>query len=189
MKKQVTIFLDLDDVVTNWLDSIAIAVHKSPAIYDPYRDRPEELTYDKRTELLGREAMNNVMANSLSFWRDMPKHRWADELVDACCKQFPVAFLTSPSRYAVAAQGKMLWRDRNYPTVPIILTSDKHMVASEDKFLVDDDLFQMSRFLTKGHGWLFDSQFILNQYTPTEITEYIKHIVDSALTLQQHLNR
>ena len=80
---------------------------------------------------------------SLAFWRDMPKTDIADKIIQVSERRVGpenVYVLTSPSASGFSATGKMRWIDRHFQQLSrrIIITPQKHLLATPTRVLIDD---------------------------------------------------
>jgi 5'(3')-deoxyribonucleotidase len=83
----------------------------------------------------------------ISFWENLPKLPWADDLVGLCLRLYEVHILTTPA-VPECVPGKMRWLDRWYPILSdgAIHTSEKYLLAGAGRVLVDDDPSHTSSF-------------------------------------------
>ena len=81
--------------------------------------------------------------NKTEWWENIQPYQWATGLVECAQKYHDVVILTKPKRICPAsATGKMLWLSRHFPELSknkrIVLSSYKHLLATQDRILVDD---------------------------------------------------
>lgn len=101
-----------------------------------------------------------------SFWRNLPKHDDADEIVEIAERYVgrdKLCFLTSPCRTIGCMDGKVDWAAEHYPGIPVLLSRSvrggdppKKFVASPDSILIDDhskNIDQWTEF--GGAGFLY----------------------------------
>jgi 5'(3')-deoxyribonucleotidase len=183
MKKKVTVFLDMDGVLVDWLNGIRQYLKKPPEFYDCFRQDPSSLSFKAVDDLYGgREILKKeVEARPVQFWFDLEIFPWTDYLVKELSNEFKLAFLTKPGKYPNAAAAKLLWQLKHYPDVPLVMASDKYLVASETKVLIDDDDWQLTRFdLAGGLAVKWPSQFELEKQN---LNLYVKPYIQSIIKL------
>lgn len=144
------IYLDMDGVICDFV-SAALQLHKK----DPSRVRETwpRGKYDALPSLCGWKSEKrfwdlidansvDVTYNTRSFWIDrVEAYPWADRLWDICEARAPTWILTSPSRSAWSAYGKIQWlknwkgeKFRQYVIAP-----EKHHIARPHALLIDDN--------------------------------------------------
>jgi 5'(3')-deoxyribonucleotidase len=89
--------------------------------------------------------------SNVSFWENLSKLPWADDLVELCMRLYEVHILTTPA-VPECVPGKMQWLHRWYPSLAdgAIHTSEKYLLAQSNRVLVDDDPGHTSSFRTHG---------------------------------------
>ena len=99
------------------------------------------------------------------FWESIPRYPWAIELVRTLSDaNFQIAFASSPSESHVAFTGKARWIHHLVKDVTgsidiantavarrLFITGDKSVLAGANRFLVDDLIFNVSKWLKLGH--------------------------------------
>ena len=140
------IYLDLDDVVADWMGGAYKIINKT---FD-YGERIPDAEWNK------------VWAKQ-RFYRDLDVKEDAEKLVQWCrtyVEKHPdtnLAFLTAlPHDYSVpyAASDKVFWANRHFPGIPVFLgpfSHDKyrHCQSSED-ILIDDRHSNCHEFVAAG---------------------------------------
>lgn len=178
--KKVTVFIDLDGVCVDWLGAMRESAGLPESAYDGFRKNPASLIPGVLDAIYGgRPAFEKMMqSRPASFWSDLKSFAWEKSLIAKMRLHFPIAFLTSPGVSPASAEGKLNWRNRNYPDIPIIITRDKYLAASPTKVLIDDDLGQLARFeRAGGRAIQWSCQFALEKENPTEVEEIINETV------------
>ena len=143
---QMTIYLDMDDVVADWMGEARRLVKRN-------------WNYGERIP----DADWNKVKAKERFYRDLPLKEGAEELVQWCrdyVKKHPdtrLAFLTAlPHDYSVpyAASDKIFWADRYFPGIPVFFgpfSFDKYRHCQSDKdILIDDRSSNCHEFITAG---------------------------------------
>jgi 5'(3')-deoxyribonucleotidase len=93
-----------------------------------------------------------------SFWENLEKYPWADDLLNYCERKGSTFFLTAPSRNPNCSSGKMKWIKKHYPhmTRRTILTAHKYLLAAPERLLIDDTEDKVDSFTQwGGNGLLF----------------------------------
>jgi 5'(3')-deoxyribonucleotidase len=193
MKKINRVFLDMDGVLVDWLNGIREFAGKPESFYDCFRTAPETLGHEAMDKLFGgREKLGQIQnERPVEWWLNLKFFPWAEYLISEVKKNFPVAFLTSPGHCANAAAAKVLWQQKHYPEIPIIICKHKYLVADEGKVLIDDDAWQTSRFdQAKGFAIQFPNQFRMEQHKLDVIkSSVIDEIIDRIGDYQELLNK
>lgn len=140
-----TILLDLDGVVTNF-HLASLQEHGRPELYAQW---PAD-AYDIH-ETLGisvEEFWHRL--DTFQFWAEMPKTEHADAIIEACLATgLEVYFCTSAAR-GFSASGKEYWMRTNYPKIGWVMTRHKHLLARDDRLLLDDWEVNVKKFGAAG---------------------------------------
>lgn len=85
---------------------------------------------------------NHVAEIGESFWSDLEKYEWADDLVSSCQEitgRKPI-FLTKVKRdIPSCGSGKMIWLERHYPDLDYMICTEKSPASGSNyDFLIDD---------------------------------------------------
>lgn len=143
------IFIDLDGVVAD-LHKVVWDLHGLdinqciPGEWHAYKAYPG-MTDEK---MWGDQRMAPA-----SFWADLPKTPWADELMDLVSHYFKPAeqcFLTKPLPNSASAAGKQAWIERHYPQHHYLIGGGKHFCASPQRVLLDDADHNCDAFVAHG---------------------------------------
>lgn len=157
--------MDLDGVMVDWHSATAALAGldpKAPATIELLR------TGKKIEDITGVNLVKLINSCGPAYWETLEflptgrvlYERLEDEFVTKGTHD--IVFLTNPSRFTYSSQGKLNWRDRHYPKVPMIITRDKHYCAGPGKFLVDDGAYQIDPFNEAGGtGFLWPAQWDL----------------------------
>lgn len=181
MPEKLSVFLDLDGVLVDYLTGIREALKMPIESIEYFINHPEQYTLDLFDEAMGGEEKRKEIQNSLpfDFWYNLQKFPWADELITKLKANFPLCFLTSPGLSVESPKGKSKWQRDYYADIPIIIARNKWLIAGPNKALIDDDEFQSSSF--NKHGGVsvkWTNQFLLTTFTPAQVTTYIDEIVE-----------
>ena len=190
---KLTVFLDLDGVLVDWMNPMQAYSCLPCSIYDGFRKDPTTLVNGSLDEVFGgKENFHKLMtARSANFWRDLPMFSWAHELVAVLKDNFKLAFCTSPGVSVVAPQGKLEWRNQHFPGIPMIIVREKSYLAASTKVLIDDSEEQIRRFKEAGgHTVQWPNQFELDNlfnYGPESFKEFYMqdHITKLVVKLKQ----
>lgn len=145
------VFIDLDGVVAQFVEQCIN--YLSPLDSDLSADDFDRYEIH---EVLGRtldEFWQGIRRYGYRFWSAMPKYEWADELVAFCRESWPdTAFLSSPGHEPTAAHGKMLWQQRHFADVPLILCPSKvkRRLAKHGSLLIDDSRSNCDEWIASG---------------------------------------
>ncbi len=174
--KNITVYLDLDGVLVNWLQATLTLLDLDYSDTDLQQKIKNDYNY--LDELVGIPNLKKTLNLAGSeFWKNLDFLPWGRNLVKAISAKYPTCFLTSPGLFAEAAKGKMQWQQKHFPDIPIIICRHKNWVAGPNKYLIDDDEGQTTRFaLEGGRSWLWPQQFNLltdEQKVVTEINSVL----------------
>ena len=165
-----TIFLDVDEVLAQWVVAALRALdgfagysgagdpRLQPAAvfaaWDALLPRPWDLC-----EVIPhtRVAMwQAIHACDAGFWKGLDLYPWAMELYQRCSAVAPVVLLTSPSKDPSSYAGKAAWVQRHFPDAEHLIGSCKHRVAHPGAVLIDDSPKNCAAFREAGgHAILF----------------------------------
>jgi hypothetical protein len=133
-----TIFLDMDGVCTNFMKG-ALTLFDRMDLYgkvNTYLPASPELavTHD--------EFWARIDGAGPEFWRNLEELPWYTVMRERLSELGKVVFLTSPSRAAHAASGKVAWMFDRYGHEfrDFVLAPDKHYCSSHPRGLLIDDL-------------------------------------------------
>ena len=180
MSKSITILLDIDGVLADYLTAIREALGMPKESIEYFIEHPERYTIELFDEAMGGPERRKDLQNTLphTFWQNLDKLPWADELVKKLTENFPVTLLTSPGRSVEAPKGKMLWQQQHYPTLHTAIARNKYMFASMNKVLIDDDDFQTTNFTKNGGPSIqWTNQFVLNALDEKQRSAHIDQII------------
>lgn len=120
----------------------------------------------------------------VEFWSTIPKLPWADSLVKnlkdyALTNEFTLAFVTSPSYWCSAASPRMEYLQREWPKVPIVITEEKHLLASNRSILIDDSNNNCDKFVAAGGNCIRIKNNYLYPVVVEDVLKIIKNIRES----------
>ena len=155
-----SIFLDVDEVLVNWVDDALrllghnpADVHKRWAALSP---RPWDLFAVLNEDPA--EAWALIHAAGASFWSRLADYPWADELLGACEDFAATTLLTSPSQHPSSYAGKSQWMRETFGPgfSNYAFTRAKHRFAHPGALLIDDSPKNCRAFRDHGgHAILF----------------------------------
>jgi hypothetical protein len=157
-KTNLRIFLDLDGVCCFWEKSAA----KTLGIDLEDKKIREQVKNGKRLESFvgGDEVMwPKIDKEGPEWWENLEKLPWADDLIElakSSGKDF--CFLTSPSNNPDCASGKIKWIKKHLGDdfKNFLIGKQKHMCASPNSILIDDDKKKCKKFEDYGgHSFLW----------------------------------
>lgn len=132
------IFLDLDDVLVDFVGSaykLLVGNYKDTSI----DDYTVFLDFLNKNRSYREKAFERIARGGPSWWTNLPKLPWADELISVCKKSCNnVYILTDPGPIAEAATGKWQWAIDNGLERHILLVRNKSLLATPNSVLIDD---------------------------------------------------
>lgn len=139
------IFLDLDGVLANFVDA-ACEIHGINPDFSNYKFW--------RPTLTDKEFWARINSRGHTFWENIPKYSWADQLLGMCEERADrVVFCTSVDpRGSGAAKGKYEWVFNHFGykwAARMIVTKKKFLLAGPNRILVDDTYSHLNKF----HQW------------------------------------
>jgi len=188
-KKDIQIRIDLDGCLCDWLKGCC-DVCKIDVEDKKIREKlKNNVKVQDLSDGLTEEAMwDRIVEVGCSWWENLEKFPWADELVNKMKKLGEVAFLTSPGNLEKwpksvpdAAKGKMLWTLKHFSDIPMIICHRKDLCASPNTLLIDDDEKKVKAFSKAGGKTFFWPQQYKIKDKDVELSELfnrIEEIVD-----------
>jgi 5'(3')-deoxyribonucleotidase len=136
-----TIYLDVDEVLANWVGAalrlLAYDETKVHVNWNLRTPRPWDLF-----DVLGMSteaAWQRIHEAGASFWAEIERFSWAQELVALCESQAPTTLLTSASAHPSSFAGKAQWIAEHLPGMPhAIMRGCKSIHAHPGALLIDD---------------------------------------------------
>lgn len=172
------IYLDLDGVCTEFINSCIVANNLDPNVIIPLwkeKFRGEFSAY-KVFGIKNSEFWKNVEKQGEEFWSEMGTYPWFKELYSELCKIGKVYFLTSPSQSPNSLSGKLKWLQKHFGRgfKDYIITPQKELLATEKSYLIDDYPENIDKFKTAGGNGVLFPQF---WNTKDEIEDKVTYIV------------
>ncbi len=147
------VFLDMDGVLTNFVDACCEAHGKKSPYSDP-----------KSFGIFNMEKLWNITVSEFwapldklgrPFWENMGKMPDADEIVKTLEEEFGrsnICILTSPSYDPGCIPGKREWIKKHYPQFrnQILYGTAKRFLAGDNRVLVDDRDENVNSFVEHG---------------------------------------
>lgn len=151
-----TIFVDVDEVLANWLaPTLALLGHTVEGVAAMW-DRCEPRPWDVFQVLMmpPRRGWRVIAEAGAEHWAALPKFAWTDTLLARCRAIAPTYLLTSPCVTGApdCAAGKVAWMQTHFGVNfrDYLITSQKHLLARPDAVLIDDHPDHCKRFAEHG---------------------------------------
>jgi len=182
--KQLRIFCDLDGVCSWWEKA---ACETLGVDYDDPEIREQLKTGKKRMEDFAggdEEMWAKIDAKGEEWWASMPKLPWADRLYEFLNGQTEdFSFLTSPSDNPMCASGKIKWLKKHFGEKfkSFLIGKNKHLCASPDCLLVDDDDEKCEKFREYGghvFQWPHCLKIVDGDTTEDEVFDDLKAYIE-----------
>jgi hypothetical protein len=161
MKTEFRIFLDMDGVIYNWMESgcklfnVNTDDQDTRKILKKYHDGLEVII-DKQ------KVFQTVEEAGSSFWENLNLYPWSKKLYSSLCDIAPVTILTSPGMWSHAYAGKIAALKRDFNINHLILAKNKYLVASPNTLLIDDKKKNIKEFRdASGWGWVWPNSFCI----------------------------
>lgn len=142
-----TIFLDMDEVIADWMASFLR--------YFDYRIDSRIMTRYEIWEFLGisRDEFWSQLENApVEFWEGIKPTPWANQIVRTVTESSNDVYVLSNGAFGNAATGKHRWLVNHFPELQsrLMLVRDKWLVAAPNRLLVDDSAEQVEKFVRAG---------------------------------------
>lgn len=144
------IFLDMDEVLCDFVGA-ALEVHERPDLKTNWPVGKYRLA-----EALGMteaEFWKPIDECGTSFWAELERHVWAEQLVTMCARFDEVRIVTLPGPSHHSPAGKVLWLQRHFGgcfASRYVFTGDKHLLAAKSRVLIDDSDANVEAFRAAG---------------------------------------
>ena len=153
-----TIFLDVDEVLAQWVAATIKLLGASPdevySRWDALAPRPWDLC--EAIPCNSWQMWDAIHSRGAAFWEEIEPFPWAHDLYERCAAVAPVVLLTSPSRDPSSFSGKSAWIRYHFPGCDFLIGSCKHRVAHPGAVLIDDSPKNCEAFREAGgHAILF----------------------------------
>ena len=183
-ENNVTIFIDLDGVLSDWMDAACKLCDIDPNDEAIRKQLKKGKYLDELGVISDEEIWDKINAKGTSFWAELELFSWAKKLVQSMEKQGEMYFLTSPGECIPACSGKVEWVDKHFGKEYIkktIICYPKEQCAGPNKILIDDSEKKIEKFRDSGgHAFLWPQQYKFD-----DGEENIDEIIDE-LTKQIH---
>ena len=135
-----TIFLDVDEVLAQWVAATLHLLGYDPAVIYAHWGRMPTRPWDlcEVIPYTRAEMWASIHAHGAVFWERIEPFPWAGDLYERCAAVAPVVLLTSPSEDPSSYAGKAAWVKRHFPDAEHLIGSCKHRVAHPGAVLIDD---------------------------------------------------
>ena len=158
-------FVDLDGVLTNWLDATA-KLCKIDVNDKEIRDELKKGTFIDDLGIVSEDELwQRIESEETDFWARLEEFPWTQKLVEELEKISEVYFLTSPGSCVPAPSGKMEWIKNHFGEeyiTKLIICKDKYICASDKRILVDDSKKKIDKFREYGgHVFLWPNCYVL----------------------------
>lgn len=150
--KQVTVLLDLDDILVDWKGEAA-------KLYRRMNGLEETGVCDNKTIdwYLAKNLSDLIEDQGAEWWATLPPTPWAEALENLMQELFTehliqgVVLCTSPGAYTGAYEGKRRWMEEHgYHPSWQIMTKHKWLCAQKNTVLVDDRHENIDAFIKAG---------------------------------------
>ena len=140
----VKIFVDLDEVLGDWLTPALSIWGYDPsklfAAWDKLSPRPWDVF--QVIDMHPSEAWKAIEIAGASFWANLPLLPHAKQLIKTCEAIGETTILTSPSLHSSSYAGKVQWLGRHFgrgfARGRALIGASKHVVARPGAVLIDD---------------------------------------------------
>lgn len=129
------IFLDMDGVITDFVEAAGVAIGHPNHV-------PQRWDYFETLGMTQDQFWEHIDARGEDFWTNLRPYPWFLELFGAMQRQGRKVFITStPSRARWSASGKIKWlrTHLNDTYNDYIFLTDKTVLAGPGRVLVDDN--------------------------------------------------
>lgn len=169
------IFLDMDGVISNWLDA---AISACVPNYTEFIDETRERVKNNGGRLDGIISKKSIWASidqlGSKWWANLELFPWSKDLWKLCneISGGNTYFLTAPARHPNCVKGKLFFIQEHFKTNKFIFTSHKFLLAQPNRLLIDDTLDKCIKFGEYG------GQYILwpHQYSNFDINDMLNRI-------------
>ena len=170
------IALDVDGVLVDFVGATARLMGFDPAVVTMWDYYPaigiSEAEFWKKIEAVGAD-----------FWLNIDPYPWMGELLDRCKATAPTILLTTPSKAASSAAGKVLWMQHHFGHGfrDYLIGPKKEFCARPDTVLIDDSDANVNKFREHGgHAILFPRPWNDNRHLTSDP---MAHTLDELQTL------
>lgn len=170
------IFLDIDGVMADWLGGVC----KLLSIDDSDETVRQTIMNDGLQAIVSKKDMWKAVDKAgEDWWASLQLFSWSRDLWNYCrdLSNGEVYFLTAPSHRSSCLAGKHTWIRRNFKTDRFVITSHKHLCATQNSVLIDDRENKVNSFTEAGGtGLLFPHHYLISDFAE------IKELMNNAIT-------
>jgi len=187
-KNNLRIFVDIDGVCSNWMKS---ACHVCEIDEKNKKDRKILKETGKIENLISEENLwERINKQGQKWWANLEILPWAKELYEKLNKETKdFAFLSSPSNEPSCVAGKREWIKKHFDTKNFIFTSQKHLCATKNSLLIDDDEKNCEKFEEYGGKFfLWPREFVLLD-KDIDVDDTIEDLMSYIKELKNKINK
>lgn len=149
------IFIDMDGVLCD-ITTPVLRLHGREELIERW---PVGTYYlHEAMQLTAAETWKPVNEAGTSFWAELPRYEWAEQLVALCeslAGEQCVKIATAPTDSHLSAAGKVIWLQRHFggrfaDPRRYMMGGEKALLAAPFRILVDDNDENVSLFRAKG---------------------------------------
>ena len=176
------VFVDLDGVLVDFVGSVDV-------LFGGSRPPPDErVKLHERYGLSADEFWERIDAAGPRFWEHMQPYSWTNRMMDNLLRRFSgrCTILTSPTWHGSSAHGKIEWM--NHHLAPLagvkkfrdyVITPQKHLLANEGTWLVDDHPGMVDKFRAfGGEATLFPQSWNTKEFRDEMQNEAVRRIIE-----------
>lgn len=180
-KKKLKIFIDFDGVISDWLKA---ACESNGLDENKYKNQLKNSGVWLDHFIDEEKMWKNILKEGVDWWANLDLLPWAKKLVDTAQSFGNVAFLTSPGNIykhtevaSHAAAGKVLWANKHFKNIPLIIAHKKELLATYNSILIDDSTEKIEKFeKSGGNVFLWPNQYKI--IDDESINDVLKELTD-----------
>jgi 5'(3')-deoxyribonucleotidase len=157
------IFIDMDGVLSNWLDAACESLGIDVKNKEIRQKTKGGIWLDQMGFFTEEEMWNIITAEGTDWWANLPIYPWATRLINKMKEFGEIHFLTSPGLCEMAPTGKVQWIMKFFGKEylrQLIIAKHKYMCAGPDRILIDDSERRLKEFVDAGgYGFLWPCPF------------------------------
>lgn len=181
MPKIKHIFIDMDGVLSNWLDAACEALNLDVKNKEIRQKTKDGIWLDEMGFFTEEEMWDVIKPKGTDWWKDLDIYPWATHLINKMKEFGEIHFLTSPGLCEMAPTGKMQWIIKYFGKEylkQVIITKHKYMCAGSDRILIDDSERRLKEFKDEGgHIFQWPCPFFLEDFDIT-VDDVMKSLTD-----------
>lgn len=149
------LFIDMDEVLADFTGQALAAHGMTRAQFEKVR-QPGLWCMAEAMGITLDDFWGPINAGGAAFWAEIPPTPWMGLVVQIAQTVAPDRWyvVSSPSRCPGCYSGKVVWLQRQFGRsfVPrrLVLTAQKHLLAKESHYLIDDSEHNVERFVEAG---------------------------------------